>query len=330
MTRDGTGLWIRTITLLVGLIILLPLIAVADDEVLYDVDGYVGAELLLEIRSLPEGFGEISRPSDVATDSTGRIIVLDNNDRVLFFDSNGQFLKTFGTRGRRPGEFRDANALTVDKTDRIFVADSGNNRVQVFDPEGNYLFEFGEKPPRRGEPQPGQLARAISINISPDDYVYVVDIDSHRVHVFNLEGQFQYAFGEQGTRDGQLNYPVGVGFDADGYVCIVNALNFRIEVFSPEGEFDSKFGRAGDTKGCFSRPKTIAADSEGNLYVTDSMLNLIQILDYEGEYLGRIGGHAEIPLFAQPFGIWIDAADRLYVADRGNNRIMVFNLLELE
>lgn len=319
---------VLALAVLLGLTVTLPVLA--DDEVLYDPDGYFGAEFVMELHELPEGVGNITRPVDVVSDGNGRIIVLDNANRVLIFDAQGQFLKTFGKRGKRAGEFRDPSALTVDKDDRIFVADSGNNRVQVFNPDGEFLYEFGEAPPRRGEPQPGQLNRSISIAISQDDLVYVVDIDSHRVHVFDLEGNFKFAFGELGTSDGQLNYPVGISFDADGYVYIVNALNFRMEVFSPEGEFDYNFGKAGDTKGCFSRPKTVAFDSEGNLYVTDSLLNLIQILDYDGEYLGRVGGNSATPLFSQPFGMWIDPNDRLYVADRGNDRIMIFDLCELE
>lgn len=304
--------------------------ASADEEVLYDIDGYVGGSLVMVLDDLPEGLGNISRPWAVATASDGRIYVLDSKDRVLIFSPEGEFIKAFGKNGRRAGEFREASALTIDRDDRVFVADSGNSRIQVFDHDGNYLYDIGEAPPRRGEAGPGQLKRVISLAISPDDLVYAVDIDAHRVHVFNLDGEFQFAFGEKGTGDGQLHFPVGIGFDPDGYVYVVNALNFRMEVFSPDGEFDYKFGRAGDTVGTFSRPKTIAFDLDGNLYVTDSMLNLIQILDWEGEYLGRIGGHSETPLFSQPFGIWIDANDTLFVADRGNDRIMVFDLFALD
>ncbi|NLY55054.1 MAG: 6-bladed beta-propeller [Firmicutes bacterium] len=323
-------LWRQSVV--ISLIILLFAAATvrADDEVIYDPDGYIGATMVMVLHELPEGLGKITRPWAVATASDGRIYVLDSKDRVLIFSPSGEFIKAFGKTGRRSGEFREASALTIDRQDRIFVADTGNSRIQVFDSEGNYLYEFGQAPPRRGEPGPGQLKRVIALAISPDDLVYAVDIDSHRVHVFNLDGEFQFAFGEFGTGDGQLNYPVGIGFDQDGYVYVVNALNFRMEIFSPEGEFDYRFGKAGDTVGTFARPKTIAFDSNGYLYVTDSMLNLIQIMDWDGEYLGRIGGHAETPLFAQPFGIWIDANDTLFVADRGNDRIVVFDLFALD
>lgn len=308
-------------------VLVLSLAVAGEEDIIYDPEGYIGAKFVMELHELPEG--AITRPMDVVTDCQGRILVVDNLDRVLIFDSEGNFLKSFGERGKREGQFRDPSAIAVDDRCRIFVADSGNNRVQVFDSEGNYLYEFGEKPPRRGEPGPGQLARPIAMTVH-DGLVYVVDIDAHRVHVFTVEGEFQRAFGRLGTGDGELNYPVGIGFDQEDYLYIVNALNFRIEVFAPDGEWEYNFGKAGDTVGCFSRPKTIASDSSGNLYVTDSLLNLIQILDYEGEYLGRIGGQSETPLFAQPFGIWIDPNDRLYVADRGNDRIMVFDLFELE
>ena len=44
----------------------------------------------------------------------------------------GQFVKSFGTKGRRPGEFRYPNGLAVDNSGVVYVCDSHNGKIQLF------------------------------------------------------------------------------------------------------------------------------------------------------------------------------------------------------
>ncbi len=274
-------------------------------------------EQVLAIKDLGEG-ETLKRPMSVVMDGLGRILVNDLSDKVHVFDQNGKFLFSFGKKGKKDGQFRDTYGLAVDAQNRIYVSDTGNYRVQVFDKDGNFLTKFGTK--GEGEDQflrPGSMA-------VKDKTLYVVDVEAHRVSAWSLEGQHLFNFGEKGTKEGQFMYPQGIAIGPDGSVYVVDGLNFRVEIFDSQGEYSDKFGKQGDTQGTFSRPKGVAIDAAEQVFVADGLLNLVQVVDNVGEYLGKIGGESETPLFAQPYGIWVDKQGRVYVCDRGNDEIKVF------
>jgi DNA-binding beta-propeller fold protein YncE len=54
------------------------------------------------------------------------------NDRIQVFDSNGNFLTSFGSLGN-PGQFVTPEGVAVDSlSGNVYVADSGNGRIEVF------------------------------------------------------------------------------------------------------------------------------------------------------------------------------------------------------
>lgn len=48
------------------------------------------------------------------------------------FDSTGQFLYSFGSKGEHNGQFNAPTGIALDSLDNIIVADWGNSRVQVY------------------------------------------------------------------------------------------------------------------------------------------------------------------------------------------------------
>lgn len=113
-----------------------------------------------------------NRPSSVAIGLNGEIYVGDghggdSNSRVVMFDSEGNFIKTWGQFGSAPGEFDQPHAMAVDSTGRLFVGDRVNNRVQIFDAEGNFLDEWY------------QFGRPSGVFIDDNDMIYVADSQSN-------------------------------------------------------------------------------------------------------------------------------------------------------
>jgi NHL repeat len=79
--------------------------------------------------------------------------------------------------------------------------------------------------------------------------------------------------------------------------------------------------------GMFRQVTDMTFDSAGNIYISDGYINSrIAKYDRDGNWVGSWGepGSAPGQLF-QPHSIAIDNQDRIYVADRGNRRIQVFN-----
>jgi DNA-binding beta-propeller fold protein YncE len=124
----------------------------------------------------PHAFTE---PNDVAIAADGSIFVAEaHNDqfldqdastgvgRISKFAPDGKFIKSFGSYGYGPGQFRGAHALAFDSKGRLFVADRGNRRIQIFDQDGKHLDTWY------------QFSRISGLAIAADDTLYAIDSES--------------------------------------------------------------------------------------------------------------------------------------------------------
>lgn len=94
--------------------------------------------------------GKLYSPTNLALDQQGCLYVSDTGGfRILKFDAQGKFLRTFGRQGNRPGECMRPKGVAVDRTGRVYVVDAAAQVVQIFDAEGNLLMYFGA--PDEGE-----------------------------------------------------------------------------------------------------------------------------------------------------------------------------------
>jgi sugar lactone lactonase YvrE len=94
-----------------------------------------------------DGPDTFNQPSDVLVAPNGDIFVADGhggdtNARIVKFDKDGKFIKTWGKKGSGPGEFDTPHALVMNAQGRLLVGDRGNSRIQIFDQEGNFLAEW--------------------------------------------------------------------------------------------------------------------------------------------------------------------------------------------
>jgi streptogramin lyase len=86
----------------------------------------------------------LNQPTDMAITAAGEVFISDGygNNRVVHYDAEGRFVKSWGELGSRPGEFSLPHAIVLDPRGRLYVADRNNARVQVFDQEGKLLSEW--------------------------------------------------------------------------------------------------------------------------------------------------------------------------------------------
>src|SRR5450432_1753502 len=84
---------------------------------------------------LPAEDGRFRQVTDVTWDPAGNIYISDGyiNSRVAKADKNGNWLKSWGERGDKPGEFNTPHNIAADAKGNIYVADRFNRRIQVFD-----------------------------------------------------------------------------------------------------------------------------------------------------------------------------------------------------
>ena len=141
--------------------------------------------------------------------------------------------------------------------------------------------------------------------------------------------------------------PHGIHVDADGNVWVTDSQGnqdgtkgHQVIKFSPEGEVLMTLGQAGargSEPGLFNEPCDVITAPNGDIFVSDGhsgqnanppegSTGRIIKFSPEGEYImewGQIGdGPGE---FRTPHGLAFDSQGRLFVADRGNHRIQIFD-----
>jgi DNA-binding beta-propeller fold protein YncE len=137
-----------------------------------------------------------NRPTDVAWDAAGNIFVSDGygNSRVAKFDSNGKFIKSWGSKGTAPGQFNTLHTIATDAAGNVYVGDRGNRRIQVFDNDGNFKTQFLNV----GAPW------ALCITPGPHQYLYssnsngTANMDDGEIYKMELDGTILGKFGRAG------------------------------------------------------------------------------------------------------------------------------------
>jgi DNA-binding beta-propeller fold protein YncE len=127
-----------------------------------------------------DGDGEFNRPTHIALDRAGVVLVTDAlNFRIQAFDRDGHFAWKIGRHGDSSGDVAAPKGVASDKEGNVVVADALFDAVQIFDRGGNYLLAFGG----RGE-HAGQFWLPNGLAIDAEDRIYVADAYNRRVQVF--------------------------------------------------------------------------------------------------------------------------------------------------
>ncbi len=164
-----------------------------------------------------------------------------------------------------------------------------------------------------------------------------VGSDLDPVMLFDPDGNLIRSFGA-----GQIVWPHGMFVDADGAVWITDAVGYApvpagvghtILKYSPDGELMMTLGVegvAGEGEGIFNKPSDVLVAPDGSIFVADGHdaggNNRIVKLAPDGSFLmawGETG--AGTGQFRDPHALAMDSQGRLFVADRGNSRIQIFD-----
>jgi DNA-binding beta-propeller fold protein YncE len=136
----------------------------------------------------------------------------------------------------------------------------------------------------------------------------------------------------------QFSSPRGIAVAPDGSVYVTDSRNHRIVHISPEGKSIKEWGSFADASanpdqavgGTFNEPWGVAVGPDGSVYVSDTWNHRVQKFDASGKFITMWGSFGQSSDANQnvlygPRGISVDASGRVYLADTGNKRIVVFD-----
>lgn len=255
----------------------------------------------------------------VAADNDNkRVIVADSgNSRIGIFDANGKLIKYFGKPGKGDGDFNYPTSVAVSPDSDIYVVDFNNRRIQVFDQDGKLRFKISEENSGGGPFIP------VVVTCDEEGNLYVSDIGKQQVRIFDSQGKPKGTIGQGGNQDGQISYANGLYVDnRNGWLYVADSNNGRVQVFTLAGKFLKKL----DRNLGFALPRGIIYDNNHErLYVVDTLLHQVKVFGAGLKPIGVFGGQGNgAGQFSFPNAMAEDDRGNLYVADRENNRVVVY------
>ena len=181
--------------------------------------------------------GKFDNPRQVSVDKDVKFLYVadSKNNRVQKFDTNGKFIKSWGSKGTGDGQFDLPISLIIDSKGNIIVNDLGNSHIQKFDTNGKLLLKFGSTGTGNG-----QFSAMEHTAVDKFDNIYVNDPQSGpsgshmpRVQKFDTNGNFITKWGSYGSGDGQFVDPEHLTVDSEGNVYVSDRHNNNIQVFKP-------------------------------------------------------------------------------------------------
>ncbi|MGA2721003.1 MAG: hypothetical protein ABSG79_01205 [Bryobacteraceae bacterium] len=307
----------------------------------------------------PATSAQLDNPYGVAVDSAGSLYIADSSNSRIRKVSGGVIttIAGNGTPGFSGDNGPAASArlaypqgVAVDSASNLYIADAGNNRIRkvsngvIATVAGGGAF-LGDNGPATS----AQLDNPEGVAVDSAANLYIADTSNSRIRkvsnavISTVAGNGTVGFsGDNGPpTSAQLANPWAVAVDSAGNLYIADYGNNRVREVS-NGVIATVAGNgtrgfSGDngpaTSAQFYDPAGLAVDSAGNLYIADYGNNrirkvsngLITTVAGGGAALGD-NGPATSAKLADPYGVAVDAAGNLYVADWGNNRIrMVSN-----
>ncbi len=218
--------------------------------------------------------------------------------------------------------FGEIAGVAVNSSGHVFVFSRGNSvgpsymatasQLLEFDANGNFVREIGKNL--------NAWSYAHAVRVDPQDNIWVVDKGSNMILRFTPEGHVDWVFGRKGEASHLIVPP--------DYQTVMARLLDRagVDVEVPENN-NARWPLPVHQDNSFNQPTDVAWDSNGNSYFTDGYINSrVGKVNAKGEWVTSWGSLGTGPgQFDTPHGIAVSPDDEIYVADRGNRRVQVFD-----
>jgi DNA-binding beta-propeller fold protein YncE len=197
--------------------------------------------------------------------------------------------------------------------------------VTIDDEYGEFIFpKIDGKPEIQGKEK---FPSPVMCTIDNEGILYSTDEHANVVLMLTTSGDTVGWWGEFGSNPGQLNGPSGITLDSENNLWIVNCNNHKIQKFTCDGQFLNGWGDFGTDSNQLNHPWGITIDPiDNSLLIADWRNDLVKRFSPDGELLQIIGSPGNgVGQLNRPSSVAVDQHGDIYVVDRGNNRVLIFN-----
>ncbi len=258
--------------------------------------------------------GRLNQPSSIFFDeSKKRLYIADTfNHRLVSYDSDFNYISEFNAGG----ELSYPMSIVRNSREQFFVVGgTGKNELFFIDiPQKIFSrLEIKNAPAKENPILPGKLA------IDKNDTLYIIDKGNGRILVVDSSGKY---LREIKVEDKLVDFS-DVSVDADGNIYSLSTLEGKVYIFNNKGEVSSSFGKRGNGLQEFEFPVSIAVGKNGFIYVLDQHKRSVLTFKKDGAFQFSFSKN-ELGELYEPYHVFTDMGNKIYITDRGNNRIQIF------
>ena len=255
-------------------------------------------------------------------------------------------------------ELNGPYGVAVDSGDNLYIADPGNNRIRKVAAGTGVITTIAGKGSAgysgdNGAASGAELNLPTGVAVDSAGNVYIADAGNNVIRKINTSGGITTVAGNNAegysgdngaATNATLYTPTGVAVDGAGNLYIADTNNNRIRKVGTSGTITTiagtgTAGYSGDsgaaTSATLNKPAAVVVDSTGNLYIADTGNDVVRMIATAGTistfagngsagYSGD-GGPATSARLNSPYGLNLDSAGDIYVADSMNNVVRMVN-----
>ena len=265
-----------------------------------------------------EDAGAFNRPTGLAFDADGRLLVTDSrNHRLQRLEADGNWT-VIGGEGSAAGEFKEPFAVLAGAGDDLYVSEIGNNRLQRRDANGSWTILGG---PGTGN---GEFNGPFDLALDANGNLYVADLYNNRVQRRNASDGLWSVVIDAGTEDEAAWMPSGLTV-WDGQLALADFMSAgdktRVMLFDDPQDDGTLIGSSLPGEGNLQRLYGLSAGPGDRLLAAGSRNHRIVIYSQADPVwrllIGDILNDPRAALWRSENGM-----DYCYIADTGNHRVL--------
>jgi len=307
--------------------------------------------------SAPQGvaLGVVAGTVYIGENGAGRVRKVGSSGSITTLAGTGSY--GYSGDGGLAASAQLSNLVGVagDTAGNVYIADTGNSRIRMVSPGGIITTAAGTGSAGNsgdgGLAVNAQLDLPFGVVLDAAGDLYIADAGAHRIRkvapggiIITVAGTGTLGYSGDGgpAVNAELNAPSGIAADGSGDLFIADTQNNVVRKVSAAGVIttlagNGRQGYSGDgglaTSAALNLPVGVAVDGAGNVFIADTGNNRVRKVSTTGVittvagtgtsgYSGD-GGPSVSAQLNSPYGLAVDGAGKVYVADSGNGAVRV-------